>query len=245
MYTVPSLFNATEKSTPLSILGFAIAPSLTTFTITVAEVFVCSLVTPTLASPYFNAVTLPASSTDAIFLLIELYLYVAPSKLLYKMLNPKFILVLISFVSPILFIIIIGSSTSKLTWLIPTNLYDVFFVLSPSCPYPLYPAVYTFPASSATKLLLFVNATKIAFSNSPCPYSPSIFTNLLLCVLEPSADAPYALYPAVHALLSFLIIAVECCFATISFASVMLFPLISFASTGSLYVVVFPWDNWP
>ena len=73
VHTVPSAFNPTVKFTPLSTLGFAIHPSLTTFTITMADSSVSLFVTCTLAVPYFTDFIVPVSSTVTIFGFRDLY----------------------------------------------------------------------------------------------------------------------------------------------------------------------------
>ena len=71
--TVPSAFNATVKSIPLLIFGFAMLPFLTILTTTVAVSPVSSFVTSIRALPYLTAVINPFSSTFAIFSFNDLY----------------------------------------------------------------------------------------------------------------------------------------------------------------------------
>ena len=73
VHTVPSPFSATVWLYPLSTLGFAIHPSLTTFTTTVAVSSVSVFVTSIHVLPYFTPVTTPFSSTVAIFGFADLY----------------------------------------------------------------------------------------------------------------------------------------------------------------------------
>ena len=61
------------KSFALSTLGFAICPSLSTFTITVALFPVSVFVTSIRVLPYFSAVIIPFASTSAIFGFNDLY----------------------------------------------------------------------------------------------------------------------------------------------------------------------------
>ena len=118
-------------------------------------------------------------------------------------------------------------------------------VPSPSCPCPLYPDVYTLPKSSATAKVLFVLPDNIPPWNTPLPSSPNTLVNLVFVTVVPFAALPYSLYPAVHAEPSALIIDTTYALALMSIAFVIISPVVSFASTGNNFLVVFPIANCP